>query len=74
MRLGLACLALAAMVIAATWAWLGSPLTMPEAPVGPGEKLDCLSYSPFRGGQTPLNANTRISPPRSRTICAAGAS
>ena len=49
------------MVIAAAWAWLGSPLTMPEAPVGPGEKLYCLSYSPFRGRQTPLDANTQIS-------------
>ncbi len=27
----------------------------------PGEKLYCLSYSPFRGRQTPLDANTQIS-------------
>ncbi len=60
MRLGLACLALSALVIAGAWAWLGSPVPMPQSPLAPGEKLYCLSYSPFRGGQTPLDANTQI--------------
>ncbi len=62
MRLGLACLALSASVIAGVWVWLGSPVAMPHSPLGPGEKLYCLSYSPFRGDQTPLNAGIKISP------------
>jgi exo-beta-1,3-glucanase (GH17 family) len=61
MRLGLACLALSALVVAAVWVWLGSPVPMPQSPLGPGEKLYCLSYSPFRGSQTPLDAKTQIS-------------
>jgi len=61
MRLALACLALSAMVIAGAWAWLGAPVPMPQSPLQPGEKLYCLSYSPFRGSQTPLDAATQIS-------------
>jgi exo-beta-1,3-glucanase (GH17 family) len=61
MRLGLACLALSAVVIAGGWAWLGAPVPMPPSPLQSGEKLYCLSYSPFRGGQTPLDAATQIS-------------
>ena len=34
---------------------------MPPSPLGVGEKLYCLSYSPFRGSQTPLDAKTQIS-------------
>jgi exo-beta-1,3-glucanase (GH17 family) len=60
MRLGLACLALSAMVIAGVWAWLGSPVAMPQAPLKTGEKLYCLSYAPFRGSQTPSDPDTRI--------------
>lgn len=61
MRLGLVCLAVSATVIAAVWAWLGAPQSMPQAPVAAGEKLYCLSYAPFRGLQTPLDPSTRIS-------------
>jgi exo-beta-1,3-glucanase (GH17 family) len=61
MRLGLACLAVSAMVIAAVWAWLGTPLPMPQSPLAAGEKLYCLSYAPFRGSQTPLDPATHIS-------------
>jgi len=62
MRFGLACLAVSAMVIAAVWAWLGTPLPMPQPPLATGEKLYCLSYAPFRGSQTPLDPATHISP------------
>ncbi len=61
MRLGLACLALSALLIAGFWAWLGAPVAMPNSPLSPGEKLYCLSYSPFRGSQTPLDGGTQIS-------------
>jgi exo-beta-1,3-glucanase (GH17 family) len=59
MRLGLACLAVAATVIAAVWAWLGAPLAMPQG-LNPGEKLWCISYAPFRGLETPFNVETAI--------------
>ncbi|HSP48940.1 MAG TPA: beta-(1-6) glucans synthase [Pseudolabrys sp.] len=62
MRLGLACLALSVAVIAGVWAWLGAPVPMPQSPLLAGEKLYCLSYAPFRGGQTPLDLATHISP------------
>ena len=62
MRLGLACLALSVAVIAGAWAWLGAPVPMPQSPLLAGEKLYCLSYAPFRGGQTPLDLATHISP------------
>jgi len=62
MRLGLACLALSVAVIAGAWAWLGAPVPMAQSPLAVGEKLYCLSYAPFRGGQTPLDLATHISP------------
>jgi exo-beta-1,3-glucanase (GH17 family) len=61
MRWSLPCFAFAAVVIAACWAWLGAPVTMPQAPLAKGEKLWCVSYAPFRGSQTPLDPTTRIS-------------
>lgn len=60
MRLGFACLALSAVVIAAGWAWLGRPVPMPHAPLKPGGKLYCVSYAPYRTGQTPFDTTTRI--------------
>ena len=62
MRIGLACLGLSGMLIAGFWAWLGTPIAMPNSPLSAGEKLYCLSYSPFRGSQTPLDAAIRIAP------------
>ena len=61
MRLGLACLAFSAIVIAGAWAWLGQPVAMPNAPLEPGAKVYCVSYAPFRGQQTPLDPTTMIS-------------
>lgn len=48
------------MAIVAFWAWLGAPVVMPQAPLKPGQKLYCLSYGAFHGGQTPLDLSTRI--------------
>jgi exo-beta-1,3-glucanase (GH17 family) len=46
--------ALVACAIAAVWHALGRPLSMPSSPLGAGEKLTCISYAPFRGGQAPF--------------------
>jgi exo-beta-1,3-glucanase (GH17 family) len=60
MRHAFACLALTAAAIAAVWTWLGSPALLMPSQLGRGEKLYCVSYTPFRGGQTPLDPATRI--------------
>src|SRR5215831_16849582 len=60
MRLAIACLAVTATAIAGFWAWLGSPVPMPQSQLGRGEKLYCVSYTPFRGSQTPLDPSTMI--------------
>ncbi len=61
MRTALAFFAPVAALIGAGWGWLGAPVGMPPSPLGMNEKLYCLSYAPFRDGQTPLNITTRIS-------------
>jgi glucan 1,3-beta-glucosidase len=61
MRTALAAFTFTALVIAAAWHWLGTPVAMPNAPLSAGEKLWCLSYAPFRGSQTPLDPTTQIS-------------
>lgn len=48
-----------AILIALVWWWLGRPVAMPSASLA-GEKLQCLSYAPFRGDQSPLRADTYI--------------
>lgn len=60
MRVGLVCLAAAAAIIVGFWAWLGAPVSMPNAPLSPGEKLWCMSYAPFRGSQTPYDPDIKI--------------
>jgi exo-beta-1,3-glucanase (GH17 family) len=61
MRIGLTGLGFAAAMIVGTWAWLGAPVAMPNAPLAAGEKLWCISYAPYRGSQTPYDPNTKIS-------------
>ena len=48
-----------AILIALVWWWQGRPVAMPTASAA-GEKLQCLSYAPFRGYQSPLRADTYI--------------
>jgi exo-beta-1,3-glucanase (GH17 family) len=60
MRHALTCLAFVATAIAGVWVWLGSPVLMPYPQVGRAEKLYCVSYTPFRGLQTPLDPATMI--------------
>lgn len=60
MRHALTCLAFAAVAIAGVWVWIGNPVLMPYPQVGPAGKLFCVSYTPFRGLQTPLEPSTMI--------------
>jgi glucan 1,3-beta-glucosidase len=48
----------ASVLIAVSWWWLGQPVAMTGAAAP--EKLQCLSYAPFRGAQSPLNGGTHI--------------
>ncbi len=49
-------------MIAGLWWWLATPITLARAPIDPAAKLQCVSYAPFRGAQTPLVPTTQISP------------
>ncbi len=51
---------LAAGTIALAWYGLGKAVPMPPSPLGPGEKLTCISYAPFHGDQAPFTWNLRI--------------
>jgi exo-beta-1,3-glucanase (GH17 family) len=55
MRLVVGLSALVAAAIVGSWWWLGMPFAMPSSPVGPGERLYCVSYAPFRGLQNPID-------------------
>src|SRR3979490_1702537 len=49
-------------MIAALWWWLATPIHLARAPIDPNAKLQCVSYAPFRGGQTPLLPATHVGP------------
>jgi exo-beta-1,3-glucanase (GH17 family) len=61
-RTPLALLLLSLGAIGAVWWWLATPITLARAPIDPNAKLLCVSYAPFRGGQTPLVRTTHIDP------------
>jgi exo-beta-1,3-glucanase (GH17 family) len=46
--------AVAAILLAAGWAWLGRPQMLVDAPTA---RVACLSYAPFRDGETPFDPN-----------------
>src|SRR5215469_8867807 len=60
-RTPLALLFISLGAIAAVWWWLATPITLARAPIDPAAKLQCVSYAPFRGAQTPLDPSTYIS-------------
>ncbi len=60
MGIATALFALAASAIVAGWAWLGAAVQMPPSPLAAGEKLHCVSYAPFRGGQNPFGPDIPI--------------
>lgn len=49
-------------LIAGIWWWLATPITLARAPIDPAAKLECVSYAPFRGEQTPLDPATMVPP------------
>ena len=49
-------------MIVAVWYWLAAPVLLDHALIDPAKKLDCVSYAPFRSGQTPWNSDIVISP------------
>ncbi|MBR1248532.1 beta-(1-6) glucans synthase [Bradyrhizobium sp. AUGA SZCCT0169] len=49
-------------MIVAVWYWLAAPVLLDHALIDPAKKLDCVSYAPFRSGQTPWNSDIIISP------------
>jgi exo-beta-1,3-glucanase (GH17 family) len=57
----LAVLLLSFAVITGVWWWLATPMTLAHAAIDPESKLDCVSYAPFRSGQTPWNSTIVIS-------------
>jgi exo-beta-1,3-glucanase (GH17 family) len=62
MRIPLSLFAVCGAAIIAVWWWLGTPVQMPPSPLNTGEKLYCISYAPFRSGQSPLDAATPVEP------------
>src|SRR3569832_1213305 len=60
LRTPLALLLVSLGAIAAVWWWLATPITLARAPIDPNDKVQCVSYAPFRGEQTPLNLLTHI--------------
>jgi glucan 1,3-beta-glucosidase len=62
LRTPLALLLISLGAIAAVWWWLATPITLSRAPIDPDAKVQCVSYAPFRGEQTPLLLTTQIPP------------
>ncbi|MDP1585253.1 MAG: beta-(1-6) glucans synthase [Bradyrhizobium sp.] len=62
LRTPLALLLISLSAIAAAWWWLAMPINLARAPIDPNAKLQCVSYAPFRGDQTPLVPTLQIGP------------
>jgi exo-beta-1,3-glucanase (GH17 family) len=62
MGIATALFAMAAAAIVTAWAWLGAAVQMPPSPLASGEKLYCVSYTPFRGTQSPLGPDIPVDP------------
>jgi exo-beta-1,3-glucanase (GH17 family) len=61
-RTPLALLLISLGAIAAAWWWLAMPVALVRAPIDPNAKLQCVSYAPFRGEQTPLESTAQVPP------------
>ncbi len=49
-------------MIVAVWWWIATPVHLVRAPIDPAAKLECVSYAPFRDGQSPQDAGLVVSP------------
>ncbi|MGV7219725.1 glycoside hydrolase family 17 protein [Bradyrhizobium sp. UFLA05-112] len=61
LRAPLTLLLVSLCAIAAVWGWLGTPVKLADAPVDPNNKVQCISYAPFRSNQTSLSSATQVS-------------
>jgi glucan 1,3-beta-glucosidase len=59
-RTPLALLVLSLSAIVAAWLWMATPVSLARAPIDPADKLECVSYAPFRADQSPLDPTTQI--------------
>ena len=48
--------------VAAVWCWLGTTDPLAYVLIDSETKLDCVSYAPFRDGQSPWNSTIIVSP------------
>jgi glucan 1,3-beta-glucosidase len=60
LRLPLLLLAAVFAVIALFWWRMGAPVAMPASPLAAGEKIPCVSYAPYRRGQSPFTEDIVI--------------
>jgi exo-beta-1,3-glucanase (GH17 family) len=61
-RAPLMLLLLSLSTVTAVWWWLATAGTLRYASIDSETKLDCVSYAPFRDGQSPWNSTIIISP------------
>ncbi|MFG1358114.1 glycoside hydrolase family 17 protein [Xanthobacter pseudotagetidis] len=55
LRMPIASALVVSALVAALWAFVGQKVEMPPSPLAAGEKLPCVSYAPFRDGQSPFD-------------------
>ena len=60
-RAPLALLLISLTIIVSVWWWLAKPVVLAHAPIDAANKLECISYAPFRDDQTPLNPTLEVS-------------
>jgi glucan 1,3-beta-glucosidase len=46
--------------IAGVWWWIAQPIALARPPIDASTRLNCVSYAPFRGKQTPLDPSVRV--------------
>ena len=61
LRIPLTLLLVSLGAIGAVWWWLGIPVHLARAPIDPNDKVQCISYAPFRSHQTSLSSATQVS-------------